>query len=130
MNRLSSSLFGQLFYLRAGGLFATRGLPYAIENKVYHETFTVGPLRQSTFDFLYDHKPELQHFMFRSMIELDSTYRELYLFQASHWGVHEQHHLCTLKDGFVEKVLDFEDVYPLVEVLKRSSHVVQDSSCY
>ncbi len=134
MNKLSSSLFGQLFYLRQG-LFTTHGLAHAVVNKVYKERFTVGSMRHSTFEFTYSYFPGVHynkkhHLCFQSMIELEDKYRELYRFEANQWGVSERHTLQALQDGFVERDISFEEMLPLVKVLLRCEHIVHDSSCF
>lgn len=127
MNRFSSTVFAQLFYLR-NGLFVNKGLPHAIENGLYKETFTVGSMRYSTLEFL--HKTTQKQFWFQSTIVLDGTYREFYRFDASPYGVKEKHNLSLLKEGWVEQSLTLEELQPLISTLKKSHHIVHDSSCF
>lgn len=126
MNRFSSTVFAQLFYLR-NGLFVTKGLPHAIENGVYKETFSVGSMRYSTLEFL--HKTTQKQFWFQSTVVLGGTYREFYRFEASPYGVQEKYTLCYLKDGWVERELTMQELQPLVSILSKSQHVVYESSC-
>lgn len=127
MNRLSSTIFGQLFYLKNNGLFVNQGLPHAVYNGLYKETFSVGSMRHSTLEFLYNNKLQ-DHFWFQSTIVLDGRYREFYRFDASSYGVKEQHNLCYLQDGWVEKNIQLEDLQPLLSTLKNSEHIVHESN--
>ncbi len=129
MNNLSSTVFGKLFYLR-NGLFFKHGLSHAIKNGVYKETFSVGSAGRSTLDFNYNHKmvEGHRHFCFKSTIVLDGKYRELYLFNASSYGVHEIHNLCYLVDGWVEREMSLLEIQPLLQVLENSEHLVHYSN--
>lgn len=128
MNRLSSSLFGQLFYLRDGH-FTRHGLPYAVANRVYRETFSLGPHhqpKQSTLEFTYNQADGF--FAISSLIELNQKYREHYLFKAGKWGTWERHYLHELQDGFIKKQIEYDDIQALVQHLKLGSHVLHNTN--
>ena len=127
MNRLSSTLFGQLFYLRDGH-FTRHGLAHAVANRLYTETFRCGPhhKHQSTLEFTYNQTQGF--FAISSLIEMDRKYRETYMFKASQWGTWEQHSLFELQGGFIHKRLCYQDVEKMVEFLKQGSHVVYDTN--
>jgi hypothetical protein len=132
MIRLSTSFFGQLFYLR-NGLFFTRGLPYAQEHGSYYEYFTIGSMKHSAFDFKMSpltRKHSDSKFYFESTLELNGKYWEHYKFETSCHGAKETYDLFELNDGWFERPLTWTDVKPLVSVLTKSEHIVHDSSCF
>lgn len=134
MNRLSTSFFGQLFYLR-NGLFATKGLQYAQEHGSYYEIFSVGSMKHSSFHFkMLQHtkvgEPSLK-FGFESTLDLNGKYWEHYKFETSPpYGANETYDLYKIKDSWFEKPLLWSDVQRLAHVLKQGQHIVHDSSCF
>lgn len=130
MNRLSTSFFGQLFYLR-NGLFSSRGLPFAQEHGSYYEIFSVGSMRHSAFHFkMHTNTNRNQNkFGFESTLDLNGKYWEHYKFEASAYGAKETYDLFEVKDGWFERALQWQDVQGLVHVLKQGEHIVHDSSC-
>jgi hypothetical protein len=131
MNRLSTSLFGQLFYLR-NGLFTLRGLPFAQKNGYYNEIFSRSSLKHSSLHFkLGLHgTPENKAFFFESLIDLEGNYRELYRFDASHFGAKEKYALSEVVDGWFQRELEWQDMAPLLTTLTQVKHIVHDSSCF
>ena len=129
MNRLSSSLFGQLFYLRDSSHFVKSGFAHASKKKHYQESFVVGARQPSFFKFSVESVPYKSLF-FKSVIELHSEYREHYMFEANQFGAKECYQLYTLKDGFCETVVPFdEDMSLLVQNLKKDPHITLKCSC-
>lgn len=133
MNRLSTSIFGQLFYLR-NGLFVTKGLSFAQKHGHYREIFSVSSMKHSSLYFKMSPKPDTAQknntFFFESLINLNGKYRELYRFRASQFGVSEHYGLAELQDGWFEQELQWDDVAALVNTLKQGEHIVHDSSCF
>ena len=128
MNRLSSTLFGQLFYLR-NGHFATRGLPYAQKHGSYYEYFTLGSMKHSAFQFRLNRlEQDNPKFYFESTLDLGGRYWEHYKFETSKYGAKEAYSLFEVKDGWFERPLSWKEVQPLVMVLLDSEHIVYDSS--
>ncbi len=131
MNRLSTSFFGQLFYLK-NGLFSTKGIPFAHKNGYYNETFSISSMKHSSLHFKLrtQETKEDKSFSFESLIVLNGTYRELYQFSASRFGTQESYGLLELKDGWIVHELQWKQVEDLVNKVKHEEHVVHDSSCF
>jgi hypothetical protein len=132
MNRLSSTVFGQLFYLR-DGQFTQKGLPHAVKSDrgLYTEQFSVGSMKHSTLHFLYRYQPhEVGSQLFiQSIIVLGGKYREFYRFDASPtFGAHEKYSLSLVEDGWITEFIKLEQLEPLLSVLKQSQHIVHDSN--
>lgn len=124
MNRLSTSFFGHLFYLR-NGPFATRGIPYAQKHGSYYEIFSLGSMRHSVLQFKLKRGNQ---FGFESTLDLNGKLWEHYKFETSPYGAKETYDLFEVKDGWFERSLAWEEVKPLVLTLKQSEHIVHDSS--
>jgi len=134
MNRLSTSFFGQLFYLR-NGLFATQGLAYAQEHGSYYEIFSVGSMKHSAFHFKMLQPTEVGEpslkFGFESTLDLNGKYWEHYKFETlPPYGAKEIYDLYEVKDGWFEKQLFWPDVHGLALALKQGQHITHDSSLF
>jgi hypothetical protein len=129
MNRLSCSLFGQLFYLRNSSHFVQSGFVYASKKKQYQESFIIGARQPSFFKFSVESVP-YKSFFFKSIIELHSEYREHYMFEANQFGAKECYQLYKLNDGFCETLVPFDqDMGILIQNLKKDAHITVKCSC-